>query len=78
MAIEGANHGFAITPSDTVVLEPRPRAIYVGNNGHLAVVLVNDDTPVVLRRVQAGSLLPIRVSKVMATGTTAGDLVGLV
>lgn len=71
-----ARRGFAITASDAVDLAAETRAIYVGSGGTLAVILSSGDT-VVLAGLTGGTILPLRISRVLATGTTAGDLVGL-
>jgi hypothetical protein len=65
----------AVTPSDTVV-QPF-RAVYVGGAGNLAVIGLDDTAAVTFTGVVAGTLLPIRVSKILATGTTATAIVGL-
>lgn len=75
--LEGpASHGFSISPNDTTDLPQATRAVYVGADGDLAVVMVSGAT-VSFQALMGGTLLPIRVSKVLATGTTAGALVGL-
>lgn len=71
-----ATHGFAIIPSDTGTLDEVTRAIYVGAAGDLAVTMA-DGTELVFSAVAAGTWLPIRVSAVSSTGTTAGSLIGL-
>lgn len=65
-----------IVPSDIEQLEYATRGLYVGTGGDLTVQMLDGD-PVVLRNLQGGVLYPLRVSQVMATGTTAADLVGL-
>lgn len=69
--------GFPITPDDSLDLPETTRAVYVGQGGDLAVVMASG-AALVLADVTAGSLLPLRVSRVLATGTTAGFLAGLV
>jgi hypothetical protein len=71
-----ARRGFAIAASDTTDLAAETRAIYVGTAGDLAAVLSSGDE-VTFAGVGAGTLLPIRCRRVKATGTTAGQLVGL-
>jgi hypothetical protein len=71
-----ARHGFAVATSDSVDLPNETRAIYVGAAGDVSVVLASGEA-VVLAGVSAGSLLPIRVSRVNVTGTTASLMVGL-
>lgn len=65
-----------IIPSDAVPLPFATRAIYVGTAGNVRVQFVSGDL-VTLTNVQAGAFYPVRVALVMATGTTAGGLVGL-
>ncbi len=77
-SLEGpANHGFAVTPSDATPLDETSRALYVGSAGDLAVVMASG-AAVNFAGIAAGTLLPVRVLSVMATGTTASDIVALV
>jgi hypothetical protein len=61
---------YTVTPSDTVALDPRPRALYVNSDGDLALELPGDSAPIVYS-VVAGQVLPIRPVRIHATGTTA-------
>lgn len=72
-----ATHGFAVTPHDVNVLQETTRALYVGSAGSLAVVLASG-AAVTFAGVVAGTTLPVRAARVMATGTTAADILGLV
>lgn len=72
-----ARDAFTITPSDTEDLAETTRSIYVGGDGNLNVDMA-DGTTVLFTAVKAGSVIPIRVSRVRATSTTATALVGLV
>ncbi|MFD1251784.1 MULTISPECIES: hypothetical protein [Devosia] len=72
-----AQHGFAISPHDSTELSEATRALYVGAGGTLAVVTVSGAS-LAFANVSAGSILPLRVVAVKATGTTAADIVGLV
>jgi len=65
----------AITPNDAADLADRPKALYIGGAGTL--VLRNAAGASVAFAVQAGSVLPVRPNRVMATGTTATGIVGL-
>lgn len=67
-----------VTPSDTTQLQPYSRALWVGSEGDLAVVMEGDnsDTTVVFTGVAAGTWMPLRCKKVMA-GTTASDIVAV-
>lgn len=64
----------AVTPSNSTELVG-VRALYVGSAGSVAVVACNDTAAVTLASVPAGTILPIFASKVMATGTTASNIV---
>lgn len=64
-----ADSHFAITPSDSLMISPRPRALYCQTAGTAA--LMDAAGTVVSYQVQAGQVLPFRASRVMATGTTA-------
>lgn len=68
-------HAAAILPNDALDLAVVPRALYVGVAGNVAVRMAGGGT-VTLASVPAGTLLPIRVSRILATGTTAGGILG--
>lgn len=72
-----ATRGAAITPNDSADLAFATRAVYVGGAGNIAAILQGDTVAVTFTGVVAGSILPIRVARVLATGTTATALVGL-
>ncbi len=69
-----ATHAAAVTPNDSTDLSDVTRWVWVGGAGNLAVIMQDGSTPT-LTGVPAGSLLPIRVSRVKATGTTATTIV---
>lgn len=52
------------------------RALWVGTAGNVKVDML-DGTALTINNVQDGTLLPIRVSKVYMTGTTASNMVAL-
>ena len=64
-----------VTPSDTTKLGDT-RGIYVGGAGDVAVTMF-DGTTATFKAVPVGTLLPISVSKVMATNTTATLMLAL-
>lgn len=66
--------GEAVTP-DTPFSETC-RALYVGSDGAL-VVAMKEGTTLTFASVRAGDILPIRATMVVATGTTAADLIAL-
>lgn len=71
-----ARSGAALTPDDTADLGVVTRAVYVGGGGSLAVELA-DGASVSFAGVPAGAILPVRIKRLMATGTTASGIVGL-
>lgn len=64
-----------VTKSDTTVL-PTTRALYIGTTGDVAVTMADDGTVVTFVAVPVG-ILPIQVTKVMATNTTASNILAL-
>jgi hypothetical protein len=69
---------FSITPSDSTILPTGgANLIYVGVTGDLTVLGANDTDPVTFKSVPVGWFkMRYPVQKVMATGTTASQLVG--
>lgn len=65
-----------IVPDDGADLPHVTRALYVGGAGDVAARLMGG-REAVFRNLPAGSLIPIRINRVLAAGTTATDLVGL-
>jgi hypothetical protein len=71
-----ASNAFAITPSDSADLASATRSIFVGGGGNLCVTM-KSGAIVTFNGLMAGSILPVRVTRVASTGTTATNLVGL-
>lgn len=71
-----AEHAEAVTPSDATDLAIVSRALYVGATGNLSVIMLSGVT-VTFVGVPAGALLPLRVSRVRSTGTTASSVVAI-
>lgn len=71
-----ATTGFAVTPADGTDLPEVTRAIYVGTSGDVAAVLASG-AELIFTGVAGGTVLPVRLRRIKATGTTAGTLVGL-
>ena len=65
-----------ITPSNTVSLAAPARALYVGGAGNINIQPLVGPA-VTLVDVPAGAILPISVTRVNVTATTATNLVGL-
>ncbi len=68
--------GAAVTPGDAAILAETTRALYIGQTGDLALRLAGGQD-VTFRNVPAGSLLPVRATRVLATGTTASGILAL-
>jgi hypothetical protein len=86
-----AQNGFPIVPMDYAPLPSSVVGIYVGSSGSIALFLRGDppnqtsqannqsqNAPLVFNNVQAGTILPVAAAIVMATGTTATGLIGLI
>jgi len=67
--------GFVISPHDTNPLPKLTRAIYVGGDGDIKLEL-KGGTTLVYKGLKAGTMLPVRARVVLATGTTASNLLG--
>lgn len=73
-----ATKAVAITPDDSNDLADVTRAIYTGTGGTLVCVLQDDPATVTFTNLPSGCILPCRIRRVKATGTTAGmGLLGL-
>ncbi len=66
----------AVTPSDSTDLTGA-RAVYVGVTGNVALMALYDSTAVTLTAVPAGTILPVRIKRVMSTNTTATSIVAI-
>lgn len=73
-----AESAFLVEPLDAQDLDRSTRALYVGVGGDVRVVMVEDVDPVTFVDAPSGSILPIRVRRVLQTGTTADAIVALV
>ena len=65
----------AITPSDTGHLA-YPCILFVGSTGNVKVD-TGDDSGVIFLNVPDGTVIPLLVSRVYDTDTTASDIVGM-
>ena len=75
-AVHTARSALAVTPNDSTVLQSGIRALYVGGAGNVSVVTAGGQT-VTFSGVPAGQILPIQVTRVRATGTTASLILAL-
>lgn len=66
----------AVTPSDAATF-PTTRALYVGGQGGDLTVQMAEGNNVLFGAVPAGMVLPIGVTMVLNTGTTATEIMRL-
>lgn len=66
--------GFAVTPSDTINHTPAARAYWVGVLGDVTVMAA-DGTTTLYKGAQG--MLPVAGIRIMSTGTTATNIIGL-
>jgi hypothetical protein len=67
---------FAVTPDDATELPTEVRGLYIGTGGDLVVQGIGTDTTVTYKNLPDASYVFVQASKVMATGTTASDIIG--
>lgn len=75
-ATVSARRAADVVTSNSVTYESPTRGVYVGVGGNVKVDMVSGGT-VTFVGVPAGSLLPIQVERIYATGTTATNMVAL-
>lgn len=75
---EPANALAAVVASDTTILSPTARGLWVGTGGDIAIRCPGSSSAVTIKNVPDGTLLPIKTARVYATGTTAADIVALI
>lgn len=68
--------GFDATPDDSADLPTLPRALIVAGGGDVALVF-KDGTSMTLPGLSAGVIYPVRIARILATGTTATGIKGL-
>ena len=64
------NDGMAVTPSDVTVFDQPSKLLYIGDAGSIVVRTIAGTT-LTFSSVADGTLLPLRVDQVLATGTLA-------
>jgi hypothetical protein len=69
-----ASWAAAVTPSNTVALPIASKRLWVGAAGNVALVTTGGST-VTYTAVPAGTYLQVRAAQVLATGTTATNIV---
>ncbi len=76
------NGSIAYVPNDFATLNTAIHhvavAIFIGTGGNLTIVgSLDTPTPVTFKNIPSGTLLPVVATKILATGTTASDIVVL-
>lgn len=71
-----AGNAAAVSKHDTNELAYVTRGIYVGGEGDVAVTMAGGGN-VTFVAVPAGTILPVRVTKVLSTGTDATSIVAI-
>lgn len=66
-----ANNAQAVTEHETNYVDPYPRALWIGGAGDLVVDMVGGQKAVTFAAVPAGTLMPIRVTKVRTASTVS-------
>lgn len=74
VAMNPADHAAVVTPNDAADLSTTPRALMVSGGGDLRVTTRGGQTLTI--SVTEG-IIPLRVSRVFATGTTATGITAL-
>lgn len=74
--LAAAEDGFNVTPNDGVDLAVETRALLIGGAGTVAAVMKSGAS--VSFTCVAGQRLDVKVTRVLATGTTATGVVALV
>jgi hypothetical protein len=71
-----ADNAAAVAPSDSTDLAYTSRALYVGGAGNIVATMAGGGD-VTFKNLTAGTVLPVRVSRVKSTNTTATDIINL-
>jgi len=71
-----ATNAVLITPNDSTDLVAVTRAVYVGTGGNMKVTMQDSGT-VLFTGIPTGTTLPIRVSRIWSTTTTASTIIAL-
>ena len=71
-----ASNAVLVSPNDSTDLTYVTRAVYVGTTGNMKVTMQDSGT-VLFTGIAAGTTLPIRVTRIWSTTTTASTILAL-
>lgn len=74
--VSPAENAAEISPNDASDILNVTRAIYVGQGGDMQVVMLGGTTAT-FTNIPSGTLIPLRVTRIMSTGTSAAAILGL-
>lgn len=77
MSSETGTESFAITPADGTTFQ-RVRALWVGGAGDITLRHQKNGTTALFSAVPAGTMLPVCAVEVLATGTSATLIRGVI
>lgn len=69
---------FSIIPTDGQDLTQATKAIYIGQGGDVRLLPLRGADAVTFVNVASGSVLDVRARRILASGTTAADMIGLI
>lgn len=68
----------AVTPNDSQDIGTGPaRALFIGSTGNVNVACSRGGAAILFKNLPSGSVLPVTAYRVLATSTTATDIVAL-
>jgi len=76
ISVSAFQNAATVTPSDTEPLDRTASALYIGVSGDVKVDVEGSGTGIIFKAVPVG-FLPVRVTKVYATGTAATSILSL-
>ena len=71
-----ADNAAAVTPDDNTDLGFVSRGLYIGGSGDISII-TNGGQTITFVGVPTGVILPVRATRVRATGTTATNIVAM-
>lgn len=70
-----AQNALVITPSDSTNITPT-RGLYIGGAGNVSVTMAGGQV-ITFLNVVGGTIFPLQVTRVMATNTTATNIIAM-